>query len=311
MAKSDRSRRGGDRPNAASLKRLGKRIREWRAQRGMTRRLLVQHSNVSERFLAQLEFGQGNPSFIVLRHIAAALGTQVEELVAEREPPSVNYRLIVQTLDRLSPDEIGEVRRILAKRFPRAPSRKERWISLIGLRGAGKTTLGKLLADQLAVPFVELNREVERHYGAKIGEILALSGQAGYLRCERQSLEKVITHYPRAVIEIGGGLATDPETLDLLLETTRTIWVRAKPGEYIQRIIDQGDLRPMSDNRDAMKDLRSILRAREPFYRKASLQLNTSGKTPSQSIRELLVLLRERVNGRRATGAFDVEGKEA
>ena len=306
MVKSKRPRRGANGPNAVHLTRLGKRIREWRAQRGMTRRLLVQQSHVSERFLAQLEFGQGNPSFIVLRHIAAALGTQVDELVAEREP-SVDYRLIVKTLDRLSPEEVSEVRRILTKRFPRAPDRKESWISLIGLRGAGKTTLGKLLADHLAVPFVELNREVERQYGAKIGEILALVGQAGYLRFERESLEKVIAHHPRAVIEIGGGLATDAETLDLLLETTRTIWVRAKPGEYMQRIIDQGDLRPILNNADAMKDLRSILHVREPFYRKASIHLNTSGKTPAQSFRELLTLLDERGTGQRAAGKFDVD----
>lgn len=247
---------------------------------------------MSERFLAQLEAGLGNPSILVLRQIAEALSISLTDLVSEQDSTPVDHTLITQTLDRLTNDELAEARRLLSERFPRALSSKENYIALIGLRGAGKTTLGKQLAGSLKVPFIELDRLVEKEYGANIGEILALHGQAGYLRQERHCLEGALMQHKAAVIEIGGGLATDLETLDRLLQTTRTVWIKALPEEHMQRVIEQGDLRPMASNREAMEDLRAILKAREPFYRKANHTLNTSGKSQVQSLRELLKLLR-------------------
>jgi XRE family aerobic/anaerobic benzoate catabolism transcriptional regulator len=286
-----RPRRAKSRFAIVYLKRLGERIRSGRAQRGMTRRTLALDSGISERFLAELESGSGNPSLLVLRQIADALSLPVVELVGDTGPRPVDYTLIVQTLDRLTSDELVEVRRTLAQRFGRGAGSKDGYIALIGLRGAGKTTLGGRLAEHMGVPFIQLDREVERQCGATIGEILALYGQGGYLRYERQSLESVISQHQRAVIEIGGGLATDPAALDLLLETTRTVWVRAQPSEHMQRVLEQGDLRPMAQNAEAMDDLQAILKAREPFYQKATLHLDTSGKTLTQSFRELLKLL--------------------
>lgn len=285
-------RRAGQRQSATYLKRLGQRIRGRRAQRGMTRRSLAHDSGVSLRFLAHLEAGSGNPSVLVLRQIASALSLPVEELVRDGGPRPVDHTLILQTLDRLADEELSEVLRLVTERFSRGRGEKENYIALIGLRGAGKSTLGQRLAEHNGLPFIELNREVEQEYGATVGEILALHGQPGYLRYERHCLEKVIAKHERAVIEIGGGLATDPETLALLLATTRTVWIRALPQEHMQRVLEQGDLRPMANSSEAMDDLRAILKAREPFYRKASLQLNTSGKSPTQSFRELLKLLK-------------------
>ena len=168
---------------------------------------------------------------------------------------------------------------------------KRPYVTLIGLRGAGKTTLGRRLAKHRGVPFFELDREVEREYGATIGEILQLHGQPGYRRFERESLQVVLSKNPAAIIETGGGLAADPETLPLLLERSLAVWVRASPEEHMQRVIDQGDLRPMARSREAMRELKDILKAREPFYRQAHLHLTTSGRTADQSFEELLALL--------------------
>ncbi len=289
MATTKTKRTG--REAAAYLRRVGQKIREVRAQRGMTRQALADDSGVSLRFLAQLEAGRGNPSVMILRQIADAMSYPIDGLITDAPPRSVDEALIVQMLGRLTPDQAVEARHLLVKKFGHSTERARRHISLIGLRGAGKTTLGKRLAEHYTVPFVELDREVEREYGGPIGDLLALHGQPGYRRYERRSLETVLAKHEHSVIETGGGLASDPEILDLLLANTHTVWLQTSPEEHMQRVIEQGDLRPMADNTEAMKDLRAILKAREPFYRQAETHLSTSKKTVAQSSRELLKAL--------------------
>ncbi len=279
--------------DVAYLHRLGDKIRDARAQRGMTRNALAADSGVSLRFLAQLEGGQGNPSILVLRKIASALGFPPGDLLSDEPPPTIERLLLMQSLKRLSDDDIAEARRLLAQQLAidAVSDIKKPYVALIGLRGAGKTTLGRRLAAHRGIPFFELDREVEREYGATIGEILQLHGQPGYRRFEREILQAVLSKNPAAIIETGGGLAADPETLPLLLASTLAVWVRASPEEHMQRVIDQGDLRPMARSREAMRELKDILKAREPFYRQAPLHLTTSGRTAGQSFRDLLELL--------------------
>jgi XRE family aerobic/anaerobic benzoate catabolism transcriptional regulator len=275
---------------------LADKIRDARAQRGMTRNALAADSGVSLRFLAQLEGGQGNPSILVLRRIASAMGFPADDLLSNDAPAAIDRILLTQMLKRLSDDEIAKARRLLTQHLglDAVSDAKKPYVTLIGLRGAGKTTLGRRLAKHRGVPFFELDREVEREYGATIGEILQLHGQPGYRRFERESLQTVLSKNPAAIIETGGGLAADPETLPLLLEHSLAVWVRASPEEHMQRVIDQGDLRPMARSREAMRELKDILKAREPFYRQAHFHLMTSGRTADQSFEELLGLLEQR-----------------
>jgi len=285
--------RRADPQDVAYLRNLADKIRDARAQRGMTRNALAGDSGVSLRFLAQLEGGQGNPSILVLRRIASAMGFPPDDLLSIGPAPAIDRILLMQMLKRLSDDDIVEARRLLTHHLglDAVAEAKRPYITLIGLRGAGKTTLGRRLAKHRGVPFFELDREVEREYGATVGEILQLHGQPGYRRFERESLLAVLSKHPAAVIETGGGLAADPETLPLLLERSLAIWVRTSPEEHMQRVIDQGDLRPMARSREAMRELKDILKAREPFYRQAHLHLMTSGRTVDQSFQELLELL--------------------
>jgi XRE family aerobic/anaerobic benzoate catabolism transcriptional regulator len=279
--------------DAAFLHELAVRIRDARAQRGMTRSALAKDSGVSLRFLAQMEAGEGNPSVLVLRRVAEAMGFPLELLLADEPINSPDHAPLSQILRRLSADELRAAREHLVNRFPdRSPAaNRVSYLALIGLRGAGKTTLGRRLALQRGVPFFELDREVEREYGATIGEILQLHGQPGYRRFERQCLLSVLKKCPAAVIETGGGLAADPETMPLLLERCYVVWLRTTPEEHMQRVIDQGDMRPMAKSREAMRELKNILKAREPYYRQAALQLMTAGKTPDASFAELLSAL--------------------
>jgi XRE family aerobic/anaerobic benzoate catabolism transcriptional regulator len=279
--------------DVAYLRVLAGKIRAARAQRGMTRNALAADSGVSLRFLAQLESGQGNPSILVLRRVAAAMGFPADDLLSDDPPPAIDRILLQQMLKHLPDEVFAKARRLLTQQLgvEGASDSKKPYVTLIGLRGAGKTTLGRRLAKHRGVPFFELDREVEREYGATIGEILQLHGQPGYRRFERESLQAVLAKNPAAIIETGGGLAADPQTLPLLLERSLAVWVRATPEDHMQRVIDQGDLRPMARSREAMQELKDILKVREPFYRQAHFQLMTSGKTAEQSFDELLGLL--------------------
>ncbi len=273
---------------AEYLRQLGERVREARARRGMTRKLLARDSGVSERYLAQLEGGHGNISIILLRDVARAMGLPLEELVREGPERPVELALLVESLERLSPQELKEARTLLAGAFGAAMAAERRHrIALIGLRGAGKSTLGRLLSDALAVPFIELDREIERDSGLELGEIFALSGQAAFRRYERRALEAVIERHPKAVIATGGSLVSEPGTFELLLAACFTVWLRAAPEEHMGRVLAQGDMRPMAENEEAMADLRRILAGRAALYAKADAVVDTEGRSVEESLRAL------------------------
>jgi XRE family aerobic/anaerobic benzoate catabolism transcriptional regulator len=276
----------------AYLQRLGERVRMLRNQRGMTRKALAQHAHVSERYLAQLETGKGNGSIVLLRRIARAIGLPVTQLVHEGAEPALDMVLVSQFLERLSPPALAEARDLLLKHFsePSDDTRRRR-IALIGLRGGGKSTIGRLLAERLDIPFIELDREVERRSGATLSEIFDMFGQETFRRAEREALDDVLRQHQNFVMATSGSIVTEPGTLELLLASCLTVWVKAEPDEHMQRVMAQGDMRPMAKSARAMQDLMSILRSREPLYAKAEIALSTSGKTPEQNVAELLNLI--------------------
>jgi XRE family aerobic/anaerobic benzoate catabolism transcriptional regulator len=278
--------RRGEAP-AAYLKRVGERVRLGRARRGMSRKVLSRASGVSERYLAELERGAGNASLLVLRQVADALGVEVARLVSEEPERPIDLALALHQLERLSPAEVVEARRLLAQRFGNARATHGR-VALVGLRGAGKTTLGMRAAEALGVPFVELDREVERASGMELSEIFATRGQAMYRRLERQCLETVVARFERAVIATGGSLVTEPATYDLLLSSCFVVWLSARPEEHMGRVLAQGDLRPMSEGPQAMDDLKAILESRTALYAKADAQVDTSGRSEADALAGLL-----------------------
>jgi len=274
------------------LGRLGERVRTMRNQRGMTRKALAQYADVSERYLAQLETGEGNCSIVLLRRIARAMSVPVARLVSEGSDPPLDAVLFSQFLDRLSPGALKQVRELVLRHFgePFGEFRRRR-IALLGLRGSGKSTIGRLLAERIEVPFIELDREIERLTGTALSEIFEMFGQETFRRAERDALEHVMQQHQEFVMATSGSIVTEPGTLELLLSSCFTVWMRAEPNEHMSRVVAQGDLRPMASNPRAMEDLMSILLSREPLYAKADVTLVTTGKTPEQSLAELRELI--------------------
>ena len=285
--KQVRAKPTANRAADAYLHRLGERVRTLRHQRGITRKALAQHAKVSERYLAQLEVGRGNISIVLLRRIARAIGLPVTQLVHEGAEPPLDLVLLTQFLERLPPERLLDARKLVTEHFS-SPSEDRRRIALIGLRGGGKSTLGRLLAERLDVPFIELDREIERRSGANLSEIFDMFGQETFRRAEREALDDVLRRHPHFVIATSGSIVTEPGTLELLLASCFTVWVRAEPEEHMKRVMAQGDMRPMANNARAMEDLVSILKSREPLYAKAEAVLATTGKTPEQNLAELL-----------------------
>jgi XRE family transcriptional regulator, aerobic/anaerobic benzoate catabolism transcriptional regulator len=285
--KATRAKPAASRNADAYLHRLGERVRTLRHQRGITRKALAQHAKVSERYLAQLEAGLGNCSIVLLRRIARAIGLPVTQLVHDGAEPPLDLVLLTQFLERLAPDMLVEARKLVTEHFS-SPSEDRRRIALIGLRGGGKSTLGRLLAERLDEPFIELDREIERRSGANLSEIFDMFGQETFRRAEREALDDVLRRHPHFVIATSGSIVTEPGTLELLLASCFTVWVRAEPEEHMKRVMAQGDMRPMANNVRAMEDLVSILKSREPLYAKAEAVLATTGKTPEQNLAELL-----------------------
>jgi XRE family transcriptional regulator, aerobic/anaerobic benzoate catabolism transcriptional regulator len=269
------------------LSALGKRVRQLRNSRQMTRKTVSQQADVSERHLAQLEAGEGNVSIVLLRRIAAALQVSLGDLFAVQADAPAERQAILQFLDRLPPHRLEDVVERLTRDFvPEQETRRQR-IALIGLRGAGKSTLGAQLAAQKKVPFVELDREIEKETGMPLAEIFSLYGQSSFRAIEKRTLERVLKEYDRVVLSVGGGIVSEKENYDYLLGSCYTVWVRAQPEEHMSRVIAQGDFRAMAGSDRAMEDLRRILEAREPLYRKADMHLDTSGDSVEESFTKL------------------------
>jgi XRE family aerobic/anaerobic benzoate catabolism transcriptional regulator len=268
---------------------LGKRVRAVRAQRKMTRKQLSKNSRVSERYLAQLEQGRGNISVVLLARVAAALRTELSDLLRMQENHTAEEILISDILRDLSPDTHKAFLQLLSEQFA-VPIESRRRIALIGLRGAGKTTQGKILSQYLDVPFVHLGGEIEQLAGMSASEIFSLSGQAGYQRLEQKALMQTLRQYDRCVLETGGSIVSNPGMLNTLLTTCFVVWLYAHPEEYMRRLVKQGDVRPMENQDDAMADLRRILSDRNELYARAHASLDTSDKTIDECVAELVRL---------------------
>ncbi len=264
------------------LATLGARVRTLRARRGMTRKAVALAADVSERHLANLEYGTGNASILVLLQVAAALQCSLAELLGDVTTSSPEWLLIRELLERRDEATLHQVRLAVGELLGTGGSAgkggaaRSARVALVGLRGAGKSTLGQMLADDLAYPFVELSREIEKFAGCSISEIQGLYGQNAYRRYERRALEEAIQIYPEAVIATPGGIVSDAATFNQLLSHCTTVWLQAAPEDHMRRVTAQGDLRPMAASREAMEDLKSILAGRAAFYSKAEFAVNTS-----------------------------------
>lgn len=272
---------------------IGARVREARARSGLSRKLLSDRSGVSERYLALLESGRGNLSVLLLRQVSAALGLTPDALLRGTGDQPAAWAEVQQLLRRMTPQQLVRVRDVLLGEFREVDSKRDFRIALIGLRGAGKTTLGQKLAQALGRRFIELDHEIEREAGTSLSEIFLLYGQPGYRRYERHCLEQLIRTNEPCVVATGGSIVSEPATYDLLLSACYTIWLKARPEEHMQRVIAQGDTRPMAGNAQAMDDLRRILQGRVALYGKADAIVDTAGKTVRQSLAQLKQLTKK------------------
>ncbi len=273
---------------------LGERVRTLRAHRRMTRKALARDSRVSERYLAQLEQGRGNISVMLLARVAAALRTDLSDLLRMREKHTAEEVLIADLLRDLSPDTHKAFLQMLSENFS-VPVESRRRIALIGLRGAGKTSQGQMLAKHLNIPFVHLGSEIELLAGMSASEIFSISGQAGYRRLEEKALMQTLREHNRCVLETGGSIVTDPKLLNTLLTTCFVVWLHARPEEYMRRLIEQGDVRPMENQEDAMSDLRRILSDRNEMYATAHASIDTNDKSINECVTELIRLMPKRL----------------
>jgi len=279
-------------PEKQFLEQLGQRVRTMRALRGMSRKVLARVSGISERYIAQLESGKGNVSIVLLRRVSNAMGAHIEDLIPTADA-APDWQVIRDLLRKATPNQIAQAKDILAGGGA-AAQRKLSFsgIALIGLRGAGKSTLGKMLAERIGWSFVELNKEIERDNGLSVAEIIALYGQEGFRRMEQAALGQLLARKELMVLATGGGIVSEPLTFDLILSSFYTIWLKAEPEEHMTRVRRQGDLRPMADDRSAMAELRNILLSREPLYSRASATVDTAGLSVDAAAARLIDVVR-------------------
>jgi XRE family aerobic/anaerobic benzoate catabolism transcriptional regulator len=273
--------------NTHLLKEVGRVVRNERARHGVTRKTLALQCQLSERYLAQVELGEANPSILVLDSIARALGLSPIDLMPSQARLDPGRRELLNRLQRLPTNDLAA---LVGSRegTPDAPQRRARRVALIGLRGAGKSTLGAALAKRIAAPFIEIDKVIEQDRGAPVATLFEVYGHTAFRRYERECLAGIVGSHVSAVIATAGGIVADDETFERLIEETHVIWLQASPAEHMRRVMEQGDFRPMAENRDAMKDLVAILDARAAFYGRAHARLDTSGKGVAVCVEELV-----------------------
>ncbi len=281
-------------PEDSFLEELGRRVRTMRGLRGMSRKVLAKVSGISERYIAQLESGKGNVSIVLLRRVSNAMAAHLEDLIPSNDP-APDWPVIRELMRHATPAQIAQAKNVLsgtgehglgeAAMSGRPPFAG---IALIGLRGAGKSTLGRMLAKQIGWSFVELNKQIEQENGLSVAEIIALYGQEGFRRMEQAALGKLLARRELMVLATGGGIVSEPLTFDLILSSFYTIWLKAEPEEHMTRVRRQGDLRPMADDRSAMAELRTILLSREPLYARAASVVDTAGQSVDAAAARLL-----------------------
>jgi XRE family aerobic/anaerobic benzoate catabolism transcriptional regulator len=278
-------------PESGFLEQLGQRVRTMRALRGMSRKVLAKVSGISERYIAQLESGKGNVSIVLLRRVSNAMGAHLEDLIPSSDP-APDWPVIRDLLRKASPGQIAQARDLLGGGAASAHRTIFCGIALIGLRGAGKSTLGKILAKKIGWNFVELNKEIEAQNGLSVAEIIALYGQEGFRRMEQAALQSLLARKELMVLATGGGIVSEPLTFDLILSSFYTVWLKAEPEEHMGRVRRQGDLRPMADDRSAMAELRNILLSREPLYSRAAAVVDTAGLSVDAAAAKLIDTVR-------------------
>jgi XRE family aerobic/anaerobic benzoate catabolism transcriptional regulator len=275
-------------PETGFLEQLGQRVRTMRGLTGKSRKVLAKVSGISERYIAQLESGKGNVSIVLLRRVSNAMGARLEDLIPSADLVP-EWAVIRDLLPKATPEQIAQAKDILAGGGLSALRRASfSGIALIGLRGAGKSTLGKMLAKKIGWSFVELNKEIEAQNGLSVAEIIALYGQEGFRRMEQAALTALLARKELMVLATGGGIVSEPLTFDLILSSFYTIWLKAEPEEHMARVRGQGDLRPMADDRKAMAELRNILVSREPLYARASAVVDTAGLSVNDAAARLV-----------------------
>lgn len=283
---------------------LGQRVRTMRAVRAMSRKVLSQTSGLSERYIAQLEGGQGNVSIILLRRVAIAMGVRLEDLIAAVESPP-DWPVVRDLLEKAGAEQISEAKRILSGAAAPGEGPTQR-VALIGLRGAGKSTLGRILAERMGWTFVELNREIERENGLSVAEIFAIYGQETYRRLEQGALRQLAERPGPMVLATGGGIVAEPVTYDLLLSSFFTVWLKARPEEHIHRVREQAAKglaqARMPDSDNALGEIGGVLMSREPLYARARAVIDTADHTVAETAGELTGLVEGYLGGNARRG---------
>ncbi len=288
MTKNDSTSDRGDLSIEKLTRDVGNQVRSIRSRRGLTRKILASQSEVSERYLARLEQGTANISMALLWRIANALGIRIGSLLPVQEKENIKYAPLGELIETLSTEMQVQAFQLLNDNLTKTPVKSCRGVALIGLRGGGKSTLGKRLSDHFEVPFINLHDKISTLAGMEMGELILLTGQSSYRRLELQALQQSMHDHPQAVIETGGSLISEAETYRLLRDNFFTVWVRALPDDHMSRVIKQGDMRPIVSSNKAMDDLKLILKEREDDYRLADFHIMTSGHTIDESFTELL-----------------------